>query len=55
MKNNSNYAKLTRDGAIATILKEKGLWDEMKDSRILEAMELAFREGWLRGEEYSTN
>lgn len=51
MKNTSQYAKLTRDEAIVRILKEKGIWDEMKDSRILEAMELAFREGFLRGEE----
>jgi hypothetical protein len=55
MKNTSKYAGLTRDQAIAETLKSKGLWDSMTDGKILEAMQEAFREGWLRGEEYASN
>lgn len=53
MKNNTQYAKLTRDQAIKEILVKYGIWDAMKDNNILLAMEEAFREGWLRGEEFA--
>jgi len=55
MKNNSQYAKLTRDQAIKEILVKFELWDNMKDNKILLAMEESFREGFLRGEEYEYN
>lgn len=61
MKNISKYAKLTKDEAINAILVEAGLSnvlrapDEYVNQKIRNAMEEAFREGWLRGEEYATN
>lgn len=61
MKNMSKYADLTKDKAIEAILAEAGLSnvlrapDEHVNQKIRNAMEEAFREGWLRGEEFGTN
>jgi hypothetical protein len=55
MRNNSQYAELTKNEAIREILKNAGLADEYTNGKIRKAMEEAFTEGWLRGEEYGTN
>jgi hypothetical protein len=52
MKNNSRYSHLTKDEALKEILANTGLLGETYENRILESMGEAFREGWLRGEEY---
>jgi hypothetical protein len=55
MKNNSKYAGLTKDEAIKGILKDVGFIAEFinNESRIYKAVDEAFREGWLRGEEFA--
>lgn len=59
MKNNSKYAHLTKDEAINEILIDSGLSnvirapEEYVNGKIRKAMEEAFREGFLRGEEFA--
>jgi hypothetical protein len=53
MKNTSAYAELTKDEAIRKILEDAGLLDEYTNGKIRKAMDEAFREGFLRGEEFA--
>ena len=55
MKNMSAYSELTKNEAIAAILKDADLSDKIKDEKILKAMDWVFREGWYRGEEYMSD
>jgi hypothetical protein len=55
MKNPSKYAELTMDEAIRGMLADAGIQDEYANGKVRKAMETAFNEGWLRGEEYGTN
>lgn len=52
MKNMSKYAELTRVEAIRAILTGAGIQDEFTNGKVRKAMEVAFREGWYRCEEY---